>query len=205
MESIAETPVSRRMVLKTAGSQAMQSMLPIGDIAKALDVPVPTGVAGALSQATRAAVPTSFVEAAIPGLVAKGIKEGIEYSDDMVDFIRDALGGKALRVPEESIEHAFRSMSDPYARDISGMVANPAPLKDLWLEMTGLADVSNRPALGLTKQSMRSVKQANPEVYEAMKNFIRDASAASLEGLAARGERIPFNVRSDIGRYKAGE
>ncbi len=167
MESLVETPMSRRTVLKTAGSQAMQSMLPVGDIAKALDVPVPTG---ALSQATQAAPVIPVVtEAMIPGLVAEGLQMGLSFPRVM-KMVQGELGTGLKNLGEADIERMYYNLFDPYsATNIPGTTR----AGDAWRAMTGVEGAFGFPFTQL-RQSMRSVRKADPELYETLKKLSRD-------------------------------
>jgi hypothetical protein len=167
MESLVETPMSRRTVLKTAGSQAMQSMLPMGDVAKALDVPVPTG---ALSQATQAAPVIPVVtEAMIPGLVAEGLQMGLSFPRVM-KMVQGELGTGLKNLGEADIERMYYNLFDPYsATNIPGTTR----AGDAWRAMTGVEGAFGFPFTQL-RQSMRSVRKADPELYETLKKLSRD-------------------------------
>jgi hypothetical protein len=167
MESLVETPMSRRTMLKTAGSQAMQSMLPVGDIAKALDVPVPTG---ALSQATQAAPVIPVVtEAMIPGLVAEGLQMGLSFPRVM-KMVQGELGTGLKNLGEADIERMYYNLFDPYsATNIPGTTR----AGDAWRAMTGVEGAFGFPFTQL-RQSMRSVRKADPELYETLKKLSRD-------------------------------
>lgn len=205
MESVTETPVSRRTVLKTAGSQVAQSMLPMGDLMRLAGAPAVTSPVGAIAQAARTVPATSaLTEAMMPGLVARGMKQGIEDPNEMVQFVTGKLGSRMKNIYPENIEDAFRALSNPYEQDLSPLMEELTSPAESWVYLTGLGGAYD-PSLAVMKQSMRSMKQSNPEVYEIMKNYIRDAAAASAEEAILRGERIPFNVRSSMGRYKVGD
>lgn len=178
MESIAETPVSRRMILKTAGSQAMQGMLPMGDIAKALDVPVSTGVAGALSRATQAAPVIPVVtEAMIPGMIAEGLKMGYSFPRIM-RMIESDLGTGLKNVGADDIERAYYNMFDPFSAT-SGFERKVTP-GEAWQSLTGVERAYGSP-MGKMRQSMRSVKAADPELYNTLKTLSRDIAEYGLE------------------------
>jgi hypothetical protein len=171
MESLVETPMSRRAVLKTAGSQAMQSMLPVGDIAKALDVPAPTGVAGALSRATQAAPVIPVVtEAMIPGMIAEGLKMGYSFPRIM-RMIESDLGTGLKNVGADDIERAYYNMFDPFSAT-SGFERKVTP-GEAWQSLTGVERAYGSP-MGKMRQSMRSVKAADPELYNTLKTLSRD-------------------------------
>jgi len=178
MESIAETPVSRRMVLKTAGSQAIQGMLPMGDVAKALDVPAPTGVAGALSRATQAAPVIPVVtEAMIPGMIAEGLKMGYSFPRIM-RMIESDLGTGLKNVGADDIERAYYNMFDPFSAT-SGFERKVTP-GEAWQSLTGVERAYGSP-MGKMRQSMRSVKAADPELYNTLKTLSRDIAEYGLE------------------------
>ena len=176
MESVTETPVSRRTVLKTAGSQAMQSMLPMGGIAKALDVPAAVSPAGAIAQAARA-VPAVPVLTSPFAIAAKMLREGKPVED-----IASAVG---MHHDDFGFDYMMSKLEDPsqYLRSDLPTLKTPSETLN---EILHLED--RIPAIGSSKWSsfamrpeLRQLKHADPKAYKRMLEAARDVSMASGE------------------------
>lgn len=171
MESVTETPMSRRTVLKTAGSQVAQNMLPMGDIAKALDVPM-TAPISAIQQATRAAP----IAPSAAALMAQAVKMGLD-EDEAVKYVMSRV---AKPLDEEGLGLMHSTISDPYSailddpdwlykfnkRGKRGELMGPGELMSVQLGVP-------RESLKSTLRDIRSV--ITPEEYGSMKNAVRDA------------------------------
>jgi hypothetical protein len=177
LKSIAETPVSRRTVLKTAAGQALKGLVPdtgmIGDIAKAVNP-----VESVVRQAAPAA-PLFYSEAMVPGLVAEGLKMGYSFPRIM-KMVEGTLGTGLKNMNEADIERMYQNLLNPHSATDMGMYPNHVTPGDAWRSMTAVEGAFGTP-LSQLRQSMRSVKQADPELYETLKNLSRDVSQYSNE------------------------
>ena len=149
---------------------ALPDLPGIGDIAKAVD-PMTSVV-------RQAAAPSVFTEAMIPGLVAEGIKMGYSFPRIM-KRVQGEMGTGLKNLSEEDIERMYYNLFDPYsATNMSGapgLSRTPGGLKagDAWRSMTGVENAFGTPFSQL-RQSMSSVRKADPELYQALKDLSRD-------------------------------
>ena len=177
LKSVIETPVSRRTVLKSAAGQAMQGVLPKGALPSVADVaalPVES-----VAQSLAPTIPI-MTEAMIPGMVAQGIQSGLPFSRIMRS-IRGELGTGLKNLDETDIERIYENMMDPYsaAQGFEDAVRGTTP-GQAWLSMTG-ADKAFGTSTGKLRESMRAVKEADPELYETLRTLSRDVSEYGYE------------------------
>lgn len=200
MESITETPVSRRTVLKSAGSQVMQSMLPMGDLMKMAGAPAVTSPVGAIAQAARVApVLPVTMESVMAGAIGQGLRK------------RDAINETLRRFPGEDFEYAedvYRTLKDPYryvnfdASDID-MVEAARPAET----MRGFIGAPSESPLFSMRPYMRALRQASPDVYNRAKTFSKDTAESAIEDLIDRGvlrseDEIRRFLRNDPGIFE---
>lgn len=200
MQSVTETPVSRRTVLKSAGSQALQHVLPVGDIAKALDVPVAASPVGAIAQAARVApaLPVTM-ESVIAGAIGQGMRK------------REVINEALRKFPGQDFadaEDVYRTLKDPYryinfdASDIDMVeAARPADT------MRGFIGAPSESPLFSIRPYMRALKQASPEVYGKARMYSKDTAESAIEDLIDRGvlrseDEIKRFLRNDPGIYE---
>jgi hypothetical protein len=177
VKSIAETPVSRRTVLKSAAGQAIQGALPASSFA---DLMKPATVAKqAVQVMAPAAAPTASM---VPGLMAQAIKKGMDM-DEAMSYVKSQLGKHGDDVFHEStsgvvydtLKNPFESIVDDpdwlYVLNKSGereRMKGPGELLQ--------SQLSTGTAPGSLKEILRGVKpEMAPGDYANMKNAVRDA------------------------------
>jgi len=182
LKSITETPVSRRTVLKSAAGQAMQSMLPMDELSKLVDVPAAATPIGAMAQAARAApaLPVT-IESVLAGAMNRGLKK------------KDAIDVAAARFPEydfAEIEDRWRVLKDPYRQIGEHSDDGDVDLLEMSRPAENMRGIIGAPMTGplmATRPYMRALKEASPNIYEKAKAFSKDVAMDSLEGMMDRG------------------
>lgn len=179
MESIAETPLSRRQVLKTAASQAAQSVLPVGDLMKLAGAPAVTSPVGAIAQAAVKSAPP--VDTMIPALILKELsKFGDDYYNaDFQDIV--AAVAKEAKIPESKVDDVANGMSDILGiSGWSGLADKHSGFQPHWIRPSdvaklalGIDPVQNTSPLVL-KSTLREMKKASPTLYSDVMRGIRD-------------------------------
>jgi hypothetical protein len=180
VQKIADTPVSRRTVLKGAAGQAMQRMLPMADVAKVLDAPTPLG---ALSQATQAVAPAASILTSPWAIAAKMMREGKPEKD-----IARAVGMDPNSFDFDYFISKLRSPEN-YLRSDLPEIKTPSEALNEIMELE-----SRLPALQESKWSpfamrpeLRQLKKADPDTLRRMLNAAKDVSMASGETAADLG------------------
>lgn len=180
MQSVTETPVSRRTVLKTAGSQVAQNVLPMGDLMKLAGAPAVTSPVGAIAQAARVApaLPVTM-ESVMAGAIGQGMRK------------REAINEALRKFPGQDFDDAedvYRTLKDPYryinfdSSDIDMVeAARPADT------MRGFIGAPSESPLFSMRPYMRALKQASPEVYGRARTYSKDTAESALEDLIDRG------------------
>lgn len=180
MESVTETPVSRRTVLKTAGSQVAQSMLPMGDLMKLAGASAVISPVGAIAQAARVApaLPVTM-ESVIAGAMSQGLRKR--------EVINEALR-KFPGQDFDDVEDVYRTLKDPYryinfdSSDIDLVeAARPAET------MRGFIGAPSESPLFSMRPYMRALRQASPEVYGRARTYSKDTAESAIEDLIDRG------------------
>jgi len=201
LKSITETPISRRTLLKSAAGQALQGMLPMGELSALGRVASP---AAYVAEVVKPAV----TPAMIPGLVAKFIKEGMSEEDAVKRVVNEFASHyrhspaqvKELRENLDYVDLPNR-LEFPEA-DLESMTDDLTSPSGAWNYLTGLQDLIPKDiSYGELKQSMRHLRDADPDAYARMRSASKDFAATSAEAAVERGERVPFNVRTDWGGY----
>lgn len=176
VKSIAETPVSRRTVLKSAAGQAIQGALPASSFA---DLMKPATVA---KQAVQAMAPAAAVTASsVPALMAKAVKMGMD-SDEALAFVKRELGESAETVmAKQDPELLYDTLKDPF----ESIVDDPEWLykfkngkQDRLMGPGELLQVQlgQGETPGPLKETLRGLKaEMSPEDYANMKNAMKDA------------------------------
>jgi hypothetical protein len=164
VKSIAETPVSRRTVLKSAAGQAIKGALPASSFA---DLMKPATVA---KQAVQAMAPAaSATPFGMPGMIAAGLREGMR-EEDVTRMILDTYGRKG--VTPQKAESAVSSIKDPSSVSFEEPVgAGRAMMELMGTEGTPLA---NRGAL-------RYMRKVVPEKYDELRQTAKDIAEYGFE------------------------
>lgn len=164
MESVTETPVSRRTVLKTAGSQVAQNVLPMGDLMKLAGAPAVTSPVGAIAQATKAARPTvPLVPLTAQGVIARAARMGLDEDETI------ALLEKMNVADEYDVLYMMPGMRNPYDfyEDFgSEQMSRARALANL------INTDMNKPMQ--MRGPLREIKRENPDMYKELKEAAQD-------------------------------
>lgn len=164
MESVTETPVSRRTVLKTAGSQVAQNMLPMGDLMKLAGAPAVTSPVGAIAQATQATRPTvPLVPLTAQGVIARAARMGLDEDETI------ALLEKMNVADEYDVLYMMPGMRNPYDfyEDFgSEQMSRARALANL------INTDMNKPMQ--MRGPLREIKRENPDMYKELKEAAQD-------------------------------
>ena len=160
VQKVAETPVSRRTVLKSAASQVAQSALPTHSFA---DLMKPAEIVKDV------VAPIASADALVPGLVAKAMKMGLD-EDQVARFVGQNLP-KGVQGAEKIDTGTMRYLFDaPYE-----FASNPSFEGASRLEV--MRDILQQPAQGSPFQlrgALRGVQRENPDVYKNLKETATD-------------------------------
>jgi hypothetical protein len=185
LQSISETPMSRRAVLSAAAGQVLRGLLPgVGDvvptpdilseIAKIVDVAKPV-------QAAAAALPVTL-ESVLAGAIGQGIKQ------------KEAVQLARLQFPDYEpgvVKDIYKTLKDPYKNvDLDGDDADLADLLDTSRPAENMKMFTGAPSespLYAMRPYMRALKQASPTVYDTAKAYSKDTAMDSVEGMAQSG------------------
>lgn len=167
VETVKATPISRRSVLKSAIGQAARNVLPMGEM-----LPSAANAMEAVQQVTQQAVPRTVTEAMVPGLVAEGLKRGLSFPRVM-QLVQSELGTGMRNINEADIERMYENLRDPYSATDMNMFPNRTTAGDAFRSMTGVEGAYGSPLRQL-RESMRSVREADPDLYETLKGLSRD-------------------------------
>lgn len=164
MESVTETPVSRRTVLKTAGSQVAQNVLPMGDLMKLAGAPAVTSPVGAIAKATQAARPTvPLVPLTAQGVIARAARMGLDEDETI------ALLEKMNVADEYDVLYMMPGMRNPYDfyEDFgSEQMSRARALANL------INTDMNKPMQ--MRGPLREIKRENPDMYKELKEAAQD-------------------------------
>ena len=162
VQKLIETPVSRRQVLQSAASQAVQGVLPKG----ALPTPL-SGVEDLVSQAAAPAVASA--DALIPGLLARALKMGLN-EDQAIAFVRSNLPQAAKGAQDIDVGTMHYLMQSPFEYAANPEFAGADRLqvmRDILQQPRGASPFQIRGAL-------RNVQAENPEVYRDLRDVATD-------------------------------
>lgn len=165
VRKVADTPVSRRTVLKSASGQVMQRALPgVGDIAKALDVPMPS----VANVAESVAAPAANSASGLPGLIAAALESGMA-PDDVIRMVLDTYG---KRVTPDRAASVVDNIAAPHSLSFEEPVGAGRAL----MEMIGAqgSPIQNREAL-------RYMQRVAPSKYDELRQTARDISEYGFE------------------------
>jgi len=165
IESLAETPTSRRSILRSAASQAIQGALPgiTGEMAQGLAPNIMQHVAPEAMNAVSSLPPVS-----IQGLIAHAIKMGLN-EDATLDYIRHYMP----HIDENDIYYMEPSIRDPYSVVIDEPMG-PAQVMGNFLN----TDLKNPMSM---RGPMRDIRTADPTKYDELKEAARDFSDYGFE------------------------
>lgn len=202
MTEALNIPMSRRDVLRSGAGQAISAMAPrgaMGALMKAAASP-----AEVAKQAVKATAPKVFSPLTAPGLIAQGLKARMS-NEAIAKMVKDQLG-------EELEDDVIRNMRRPEsAWDLDEIQeAAQGPLH----YFTSFIDRYYQPGPDIRK-AMREIRQANPKLYDRLKEAARDtdmsvaemmpswsfdARLESAQDMAKKGG-YPFNVNKFLERH----
>lgn len=153
VQKVAETPVSRRTVLKSAASQVAQSALPAHSFA---DLMKPAEI---VKEAAKVVAPTAS-PFGMPGMIAAGLREGMHEGD-----VAKMVGDLYRNVDPGHIERTVGSIKDPS----SILFEEPVGAGRALMEMIGTegSPLANRGAL-------RYMRHIDPAKYDELRQTAKD-------------------------------
>ena len=170
VKSIAATPVSRRTVLKSATSQAVQHALPAHSFA---DMLKPVEVA---KQAAEVVAPAAVAaDALIPGLMARAVKMGLGEKEAM-EYVAQNLprGAKGVESIDTGAMHHLLEDPTRYAAQEDLPTTSIGVMRDLLQQPREASPFQLRGAL-------RGVKTENPEMYRDLRQTAKDIAEYGFE------------------------
>jgi hypothetical protein len=210
MTEAMNIPMSRRDVLRTGLGQAASAM-------------APRGAMGALVKA--AASPTELMKQAvtapakkevsriptIQGAIARALKEGVEWDEDIVEQLMELFPSK---IPDEIDEDELLDFIIPAIRDpgssveFGSQIAAEGPLEYLNRSL-------GYPAKGELRPVLREIKEVDPLLYNRLMESARDTDMTvaemtpresfdrRLEAAQAMAEKggYPFDMHKFMQRY----
>ena len=190
LKSIAETPLSRRPVLKSAAGQALQGMIPLPNVASFAKSVAPAAAAVSADM--------------MPGLIMAAIKQGMSKKE-AVEFVQNLLSGaKPTKAFDPSgnefqIERMYEHLTDPEYAPNDWEFFGPMRPSGALNVMLGTPS-SDVPPMQL-RSALRQIKEADPERYQQMMNSAKDFSMGSYETTLDSGMMTP----KDLEKYARGE
>jgi hypothetical protein len=200
LQSLVETPMSRRAVMQTAAGQVLRHAIPglnealptpdiLGEIAKIADVAKPV-------QAT-AALPVTL-ESILAGAIGQGVKK-----KEAVDLAKSQFPG----YDSDQIIDTYKVLKNPYKNvnldeDVIDMFEMSRPAENMKM-FTGAP--SDSPLFAM-RPYMRALKQASPKVYDTAKAYSKDTAMDSVEGMLHSGllrneDEVARYLRNDPSIY----
>ena len=196
IESLAQTPTSRRQILSSAASQAVRGALPdLGGL----------GAMGNVAKIAESVAPAAVSADMAPGLIMAAIKRGMS-EEEAVKFVRGQLGDvpptKAFNLNDPNhvqLEAMYKHLSDPeWAPNEWEFFGPMRPSGALNVMLhTPSADVSPLQLRG----ALRQIKEADPERYQQLINASKDFSMSTGETAVEMGMISP----QDLAKYMKGE
>ena len=210
MTEAMNIPMSRRDVLRAGAGQAMSAMAPRGAMGALMKAAVsPTELmkqvvtAPAKKEVSR--IPT------IQGAIARALKEGVEWDEDIVEQLMELFPSK---IPDEIDEDELLDFIIPAIRDpgssveFGSQIAAEGPLEYLNRSLGYPAKDELRPVL-------REIKEVDPLLYNRLMESARDTDMTvaemtprksfdrRLEAAQAMAEKggYPFDMHKFMQRY----
>jgi hypothetical protein len=194
MTEAMNIPMSRRDVLRAGAGQAMSAM-------------APQGAMGALMKA--AASPTELMKQAvtapakkevsriptIQGAIARALKEGVEWDEDIVEQLMELFPSK---IPDEIDEDELLDFIIPAIRDpgssveFGSQIAAEGPLEYLNRSL-------GYPAKGELRPVLREIKEVDPLLYNRLMESARDTDMT----VAEMTPRESFDRRLEVAQAMA--
>lgn len=169
VRSVAETPVSRRTVLKTAAGQVVQNALPMQSFA---DLMKPAEV---VKQAVQAAAPAALTIDALPALVGEAIRKGMSEKQ-AVDYVRQLLPDAEKRYFVEDMYHTYKNPELFHVED------TPQGPGEIMRSMMGMKSGSlDESPLSSMRPRIREMRERAPEIYDELRQTAKDIAEYGFE------------------------
>jgi hypothetical protein len=179
IESLAETPVSRRQILKSTASQAGQAMLPQSLIHEATNlVPKVAEPLGPLQSSVPMASQMSVHEM-LPGIIARGIDKGLN-DQELVDYVLKHTNNHP-EVEDQLVDNLATQITNPESEQEHEFdISRPGQaLIDILDPQGGIYTDS----VYRLRPTLRYLKSQSPEIYQDTLNNARDISMGHIENL----------------------
>jgi len=169
LQSVANTPLTRRTVLSATAGQALRHMIPgldslapgVGDIAKVADI-VPE-----VAKAVAPAMPMT-----IQGVIARAAKMGLD-EDETIEMLE-----KIGIANESDVMYMMPTVRNPYDFiDTLGEAKRMTPAS----AMSHLLNEDIGSPLMSMRRPLREIRRENPELYDDLKGAAREISDYSSE------------------------
>lgn len=169
VKKVADTPVSRRTVLKTAAGQVMQNALPASSFA---DLMKPATVA---KQAVQAAAPAALSMDALPALLGEAIRKGMDEKQ-AVDYVRQLLPDAEKRYFVDDMYHTYKN---PELFHVEG---EPQGAGEIMRSMMGMksGEIGGDP-LSSMRPRIRAMRERAPEMYDELRQTAKDIAEYGFE------------------------
>ena len=194
MTEAMNIPMSRRDVLRAGAGQAMSAMAPqgaMGALMKAAASPTELmkQVVTAPAKKEVSRIPT------IQGAIARALKEGVEWDEDIVEQLMELFPSK---IPDEIDEDELLDFIIPAIRDpgssveFGSQIAAEGPLEYLNRSL-------GYPAKGELRPVLREIKEVDPLLYNRLMESARDTDMT----VAEMTPRESFDRRLEVAQAMA--
>lgn len=224
LQSVANTPLSRRTVLSATAGQALRHMIPgldalapgMGDVAKVADI------AKVADTVTNVAAPAVMTTDMIPGFMLSVMKAGAS-KDDALKMVMDKF---KLQRPVADHDRFLPTLENPIIDPVTGKPTEKDFMLDMLYDTLGDPSIASdnkyfieplRPTEALKdllspsyidfdtppmklRGALRSMKEADPDRYRGLIEHARDYSMNTGETAVESGMMTPRNLE----RYMKG-
>ena len=187
LQSVANTPLSRRTVLAATAGQALRHMIPgldalapgVGDVAKVADTVV------------KAAAP-AFTMEMVPALVGEAIRRGMSEKQ-AVAHVRSLVPAAEDKF---ELDDLYQLYKNPETFNAEDDLLRPGDV------MRGYLGGAEEAPLMSMRPQIREMRQRAPGVYDDLKQYSRDISESSIEnafdnGVIRSDEEAEMFMRND--------
>lgn len=187
LQSVANTPLSRRTVLSATAGQALRHMIPglnalapgVGDVAKVADTVV------------KAAAP-AFTMEMVPALIGEAIRKGMSEKQ-AVAHVRSLVPAAEDKF---ELDDLYQLYKNPETFNAEDDLLRPGDV------MRGYLGGAEEAPLMSMRPQIREMKQRAPSVYGDLKQYSRDISGSSIEnafdnGVIRSDEEAEMFMRND--------
>lgn len=180
VKKVAETPVSRRTLLKSASGQVLKGVLP--------ETGLP-GVEDIAKQVAEGAAPSGGIGMTIPASILRELgKLGEDYwSADYTKYAPQIA--KELNVPEQTVKNIAANMEGVLGQEGLSIARDLFSFQPFWLRPSDVAktavgiDPAKSGGIGSLKPIFRSMKQADPEMFSRFKEGVKDFTMGHNESM----------------------